>query len=142
MEAASSTKSIAAPGVSVVKKRPIVLVFHDSSQDVKYLKALGFDIYKTENIVEFADTRDMCQYIKRAQNSTKLATILESLDLRYRFLHNAGNDAVYTMQAMIGLTIKKRQASLANARTREKAPQQVESTARYPSVDVMGNEIW
>lgn len=90
-----------------VRKRPLILLFHDSSQDLKYLKALKLDVAKIDNLVEIADTRDMHQYISRAQNPTKLATILSSLGLEYRNLHNAGNDAVYTMQAMIGLTSEK-----------------------------------
>lgn len=94
------------------KTRPVVLVFHDSGQDLKYLKALGIDVFKTQDIIDIADTRDMCQYIDRTRNPTKLATVLSGLGLQYRYLHNAGNDAVYTLQVMIGLAIKKRQISL------------------------------
>jgi hypothetical protein len=74
---------------------------------LKYLKALKLDVAKIDNLAGIADTRDMHQYIYRAQNPTKLATILNTLGLEYRNLHNAGNDAVYTMQAMIGLTSEK-----------------------------------
>ena len=117
IEASNFTESKTDTGQTVVEKRPIVLVFHDSSQDVKYLKALGVNIFQTENILEVADTRDMSQYIARDRNPAKLAAILNGLGLPYRYLHNAGNDAVYTMQAMVGIAIHKRQSSLIEAGT-------------------------
>lgn len=71
------------------------------------MEALKVDIAEIDNLVEVVDTRDLHQYIQRARNPAKLATVLTSLELAYRNLHNAGNDAVYTMQAMIGLAFQK-----------------------------------
>jgi DNA polymerase III epsilon subunit-like protein len=100
-------------------RRPAVLVFHDSSQDIKYLKKLDYNVYTTGDLLEILDTRDMAQFVSRTTQPTKLASILDFLQLPYRNLHNAGNDAVYTMQAMIGLAIKRRQQSLEDARTKK-----------------------
>ncbi|KAK3692528.1 hypothetical protein B0T22DRAFT_435798 [Podospora appendiculata] len=97
------------------KKRHVVLVFHDQGQDIKYLNALGYDIEKAENVVEIVDTREMHQYIVRGDNPTSLGSVLVLLDIPCRYLHNAGNDAVYTMQAMISLAIKKRLSRLAKS---------------------------
>ncbi len=48
----------------------------------------------------------MWKYLKHETDSTKLAAILHDLNLDGWNLHNAGNDAVYTLQAMIGTAIK------------------------------------
>ncbi|KAK3375320.1 hypothetical protein B0H63DRAFT_482574 [Podospora didyma] len=93
------------------EKRPVVLVFHESKEDVKYLRTLGYDISGAKNVIDLADTREMHQYIQRELTSTKLQTILGSLNISCRYLHNAGNDAAYTLRAMIALAVKKRLAS-------------------------------
>ena len=49
----------------------------------------------------------MWKYVKRETNPAKLAVVLQELGLIGWNLHNAGNDAVYTLQAMIGLAIKR-----------------------------------
>lgn len=90
---------------------------------MRYLQVLGFDIHDIENFAEVVDTRNMHQYIQRARNPAKLETVLTGLGLLYRNLHNAGNDAVFTMQAMVGLAIKKHQARLDDAGTAKKDPQ-------------------
>ncbi|KAK3333439.1 hypothetical protein B0T19DRAFT_126065 [Cercophora scortea] len=117
------------------KKRPVVLVFHDQGQDIKYLNTLGYDIMKAENVLEIVDTREMHQYIVRADNPTSLCSILVLLGIPYRYLHNAGNDAVYTMQAMIGLAIKRRLSGLAKAA-------EDESNGHVPYAEFVAREGW
>jgi DNA polymerase III epsilon subunit-like protein len=56
---------------------------------------------------EIIDTREMHQYLVRSNDSASLATVLNYVGIDYRHLHNAGNDAVYTLQAMVGLAVKK-----------------------------------
>lgn len=48
----------------------------------------------------------MWRYIKKENNPRNLASVLQELGIVGWNLHNAGNDAVYTLQAMIGITIK------------------------------------
>jgi hypothetical protein len=57
---------------------------------------------------EVVDTREMHQYLVRSNDSASLATVLNYVGIAYSNLHNAGNDAVYTLQAMVGLAVKKR----------------------------------
>ena len=99
-------------------KRPVVLVFHDASQDVKYLRQLGYDIYAAGNVVEILDTREMHQFATRSGNATKLSNVCASLDIPCRNLHNAGNDAMYTLRVMVALALKQRVASLKNPKAR------------------------
>lgn len=96
-------------------KRPVVLVFHDQSQDLKYLRMLGYDVASADNILEVVDTREMYQYLSRSNNASKLSNVCGHLDIPWKNMHNAGNDAVFTLQAMIGLAIDMRQKSLRRA---------------------------
>lgn len=97
------------------EQRHVVLVFHESSADMKYLGELGYDVSSAKNIVEVVDTKEMHQCVVRSKNSSSLGSVLGSLQIHHKYLHNAGNDAVYTLQAMIGLAVKKRLDSLENA---------------------------
>ena len=97
------------------KDRPVVLVFHDSSSDIQYLSMVGYDVNKAPNVIDIVDTRELYQYLLRAQNPTRLSSVLDHLEIDHRFLHNAANDAMYTMRAMVGIAIKKRLDDLKKA---------------------------
>lgn len=103
----------------IAKIRPVVLVFHEAPSDIKYLETLGYDIYKARNVIEVVDTRQMHQFVAKRKDAASLASVLDSLDLSYMHLHNAGNDAVYTLRAMIGLAVKRRLQRLEKARKGE-----------------------
>ena len=96
-------------------KRPVVLVFHDQDADLKYLESLDYDIEVAKNILEIVDTKNMHQHGVKAMNPACLERVLDELKIPSRFLHNAGNDAVYTMQAMISLAFKQRLRSIERA---------------------------
>jgi hypothetical protein len=87
-------------------KRNIVLVGHDTQTDVKYLRKLGYDPYNLSNLLETCDTALMYRALHHEPNSRSLGHILYELGITGWYLHNAGNDAVYTLQAMLGLAIK------------------------------------
>lgn len=93
-----------------------MLVFHDSASDIKFLEALKYDVTEAKSVLEIVDTRDMYQHGVKASQPAGLERVLAELNIPSRYLHNAGNDAVYTMQAMIGLAFKLRQKSLERAR--------------------------
>ena len=89
------------------QKRNIVLVGHDLAADIAFLKTLGYDVTNLSNLLETADTAFMWRYLKRESNPRNLGSILAELNLTGWYLHNAGNDAVYTLQAMVGIAIKQ-----------------------------------
>ncbi|KAM7223779.1 good for full DBP5 activity protein 2 [Rhypophila decipiens] len=97
------------------KRRAIVLVFHDTASDVKFLLEEGYRILEEENVIDVLDTKEMDQYMTRSHNPRKLELVLGSLGISYRYLHNAGNDAMYTMRSMVSLALKQRQTSLDRA---------------------------
>lgn len=86
-------------------KRNIILVGHDVDADIRFLQTIGYDVHTLSTLSEAADTSFMWRYLKRETNPRNLANILAELGIIGWNLHNAGNDAVYTLQAMIAIAI-------------------------------------
>ncbi|KAI4671084.1 uncharacterized protein J4E88_009482 [Alternaria novae-zelandiae] len=89
------------------EKRNIVFLGHDTLGDVRYLQQLGYDPMKVENILEAMDTATMYKVWRREQQPTSLGRIMNAFDVPAWFLHNAGNDAVYTVWAMLAICVKE-----------------------------------
>ena len=87
-------------------KRNVILVGHDIATDISYLRKLGYDPYNLANLHEMIDTSLMYRALEREPHPRNLGSILANLGIAGWYLHNAGNDAVYTLQAMIGIAIK------------------------------------
>jgi DNA polymerase III alpha subunit (gram-positive type) len=87
-------------------KRNVILVGHDIRQDVAYMRKVGFEVYNMSNLMEEVDTAAMWRYTTRDANIRSLGSILADLGIVGWNLHNAGNDAAYTLQAMISIAVK------------------------------------
>ena len=99
---------------SYAEDRKVVIVGHDVESDITAIKTLGYDIRAAnKQLLEIVDTKDIHRHYRRMQNPASLEKVLMDLGILCRNLHNAGNDAVYTLQALLGLAIKKRLDSLA-----------------------------
>lgn len=101
--------------------RNVVVVGHDVKQDIQYLNTLDFDVYEMENLLEIVDNQKLHQHRSKFYNGQSLCAVLAGLDISYRFLHNAGNDAVFTLQSLLRLAALKRQESLARALKKQKS---------------------
>ncbi|KAJ8120177.1 hypothetical protein ONZ43_g3050 [Nemania bipapillata] len=88
-------------------QRPVILVGHDIKQDLDYLRQIGYKYWCVPQIVDEVDTKDMFQRIERSLNGRGLATLCTELGISGHNYHNAGNDAVYTLQAMIAMAIER-----------------------------------
>lgn len=99
--------------------RKIILVGHDLPSDIHYLRLLpstildpnkegsdGQHIHPT--ILESLDTTHMHKVLVRETQSRSLAHLLVELGITGWDLHNAGNDARYTLEAFIGIALKDR----------------------------------
>lgn len=93
--------------------RKVILVGHDVKQDVAFLNSIDFDVYDMRNLLEVVDNQKLHQHRHRFYNGQGLSAVLVGLGISYKFLHNAGNDAVYTLQSLVRLAVLKRQESLA-----------------------------
>lgn len=90
----------------------VVLVGHDIIGDTKSLRYLGVDIYRIPNLLEIIDTKDVHSHFTQSDNGTRLSNALRSFNIDYRFLHNAGNDAMYTLQLLLATVLNKRLKTL------------------------------
>ncbi|KAK2739481.1 hypothetical protein FQN55_009446 [Onygenales sp. PD_40] len=102
------------------RTRNIIFVAHDTQADLTYLRKLGCKTFcnppatakrnptATPSILETLDTSILFRVLKRTTDPTSLAKILLDLSITGWHLHNGGNDARYTMEAIVGITLKSR----------------------------------
>ncbi|KAK4989201.1 hypothetical protein LTR66_001197 [Elasticomyces elasticus] len=83
--------------------RNIVLVGHGLKNDIDYLKSFRFSPYAAGNIIKTLDTQRLAS---SKSHTVGLKTLLVSLGVEPVHLHNAGNDAAYTLQALILMALK------------------------------------
>ena len=70
-------------------KRNIVLVGHDVSADINYLRRVGYNVKNLSNLHEILDTADLYRAAKNETQIASLATLLDDLGIDAWFLHNA-----------------------------------------------------
>ena len=92
MSAAAHSKDIMSEPL-----RDVVVVGHGLGNDDKYLRSLGFSFRSTPNVIGETDT----QRLVSTRTQVGLKKLLAALHIEAVNLHNAGNDAVYTMQALV-----------------------------------------
>lgn len=88
------------------ERRNIVFLGHDTQQDVAYLSKIGYSIHNLSTLLETMDTSAFYRVFAQEPNPRNLGHVCMLLDIDAWHLHNAGNDAVYTLQAMLGLCVK------------------------------------
>ena len=86
-------------------QRDIVLIGHDVASDEKFLASIHCNLNR-KNIAFRADSKDLHQKLRGAENGRSLAHVLGDLGIEYKNLHNAGNDAVYTLRATLASAIE------------------------------------
>jgi hypothetical protein len=89
------------------EKRNLIFLGHDTLGDIKYLQNLGYDPLSIDNMLEVLDTAIMYRVWRREQNPTALDKILNRFDIAGFNVHNAGNDAVFTVQAMLAICVRE-----------------------------------
>ncbi|KAL5118762.1 hypothetical protein ACEQ8H_003265 [Pleosporales sp. CAS-2024a] len=89
------------------ENRNLVFLGHDTRTDVRYLQQLGYDPMKVENIIEAMDTAKIYQAWRLDPQPASLGRILNDFDVAAWNLHNAGNDAVYTVQALLAVCVRE-----------------------------------
>lgn len=86
-------------------KRKIVLVGHDVKSDIDYLKNINFSPYASGRIVGSMDTLKLSGSSK--STTVGLERLLRGLGADPINLHNAGNDAAYTLQAIVMIAVQQ-----------------------------------
>lgn len=127
----------------VEEKRNIILLGHDTLSDVRYLQQLGCDLMKDDNIVDTLDTAVLYRVWRREQQATSLSKILYAFDIDGFYVHNAGNDAVFTVQAMLAICVREatlRGSSELHRIRREETAARVAAAVKEARARVEGEE--
>ncbi|KAI6047401.1 hypothetical protein EDC04DRAFT_2876436 [Pisolithus marmoratus] len=98
------------------KSGPLFLIFHDNNQDIKYLKSKDVDVQLPDVVfllpdvlpkdgIFVLDTSDLFAALEGegGGNRRSLERICRHLQIPTAHLHNAGNDAHYTMLALMSM---------------------------------------
>lgn len=85
------------------RTRKVILVGHDVAADMKYLTGVGFDVTRT--ISDCIDTSDLYKASRRDGRQSALSTLLLHYGIAAKHLHNAGNDANYTLRVMVAIAL-------------------------------------
>lgn len=89
--------------------RPLVLVGHGLDADIQYLQLANVHIIDdSEGASKFADRIDTAasfQMIRGETETRSLGVVIADLGMTGWNLHNAGNDARYTMQALVAMLV-------------------------------------
>ncbi|KAK6455900.1 uncharacterized protein RJT20DRAFT_51633 [Scheffersomyces xylosifermentans] len=99
------------------------LVGHDVKGDIKWFNQLGV---KFPDKVDIIDTHTLFGFTT-GKNGTSLKNALIAVDIPYAFLHNAGNDAYYTLLVLMKLCDPRCRLVYSLDKTKEE-PESVEST--------------
>jgi hypothetical protein len=106
----------------ISQNRHVVFVAHDTGSDIKYLASIGFDVLGLPGLVEELDTKEIHLAWKESDQGKSLASVLNDLCIHSKHLHNAGNDAVYTLRALLGVAIEQIREKSAKANGEEYRP--------------------
>ncbi|KAG9906346.1 hypothetical protein KCV05_g15002, partial [Aureobasidium melanogenum] len=83
--------------------RNLIFVGHGLSNDTLYLTKLKFDPNAKGKIIHKVDTQ---KFVGTKKQQVGLSKLLAGLGIEPENLHNAGNDAAYTMQALLLMTVQ------------------------------------
>ncbi|KAF9889100.1 hypothetical protein FE257_008077 [Aspergillus nanangensis] len=89
--------------------RNLVLVGHSTATDIEYLRKMGVRVDQapagTAGFIEIVDTAEFFRIIHREDAPRSLARVMEELGMTGWNLHNAGNDARYTMEVLVRMVL-------------------------------------
>ncbi|KAF1816100.1 hypothetical protein P152DRAFT_389261, partial [Eremomyces bilateralis CBS 781.70] len=86
----------------------VVILGHDIKNDLEYLQRIGYNPLNLGNrILEIMDTIPLWKAHTRDPRGQGLASCLVEVQIAAWHLHNAGNDAVYTLQLFLGVAVRE-----------------------------------
>jgi hypothetical protein len=84
------------------------MVGHEILADIQYLQKIDYDVCKLPQFFDEVDTKLMFQRTQYSKDGRALQFVCRELGILGTNYHNAGNDAVYTLQAMVAMAVKKK----------------------------------
>ncbi len=86
--------------------RNIVVVGHAVEGDLNFLQGMGYNARQLNNLVDTLDVGVIDRDIKGDTQSRALGSIIYDVNIIGWGLHNAGNDAVYSLQALLAMVVR------------------------------------
>lgn len=99
------------------RMRNVVFVGHNSLADVHYLQNMGITVFG-DRVVPFLDNFDTAEVFRihfNEANHRSLGSILAEFGITPWNLHNAGNDARYTLEAMMRIVLRSKLSDEGNS---------------------------
>jgi len=87
---------------AIIPDRDIVLVMHDGNNDLRFAKELGISIQAICTI----DTQMVAQHPLQLTHKASLRELLIILNCPFQHIHVAGNDANFTLRALLMLAVR------------------------------------
>ena len=94
------------------RARKLVLVGHSFKCDVEGLRRNNISLYHLADISHTIDTADIYRALAEENKDPALGIVLKHFDIIPWHLHNAGNDAAYTMLAMLAIAVSHAESRL------------------------------
>ncbi|DAA76489.1 TPA_exp: Uncharacterized protein A8136_0803 [Trichophyton benhamiae CBS 112371] len=131
------------PTIPEYKMRPrkLILIGHGLTGDIKNLCNVGCEFFDIETysgedfstlskFYDVADTANLHRVLKREYDPPGLKDILKDLDIMPWHLHNAGNDARYTLEGLVGIAVQ-----ITKAEARAESERDAIRLREYPDID-------
>ncbi len=87
---------------AVLPSRKFVLVGHALTNDKEYMNEFGINLDENPDIIAELDTQRL---VSTAGYHRSLTRLLRELGIPAQCLHNSGNDATYTLRALIAISL-------------------------------------
>ena len=119
----------------------VILVGHDVAADIKYLTEIGFDAARM--ISDCIDTSDLYKASRRDGKQSALSTLLLQYGIAAKHLHNAGNDANYTLRVMVAIALDDSQHQKSAEEWEVEKGNRIEAACKVAAVKVCADfEGW
>jgi hypothetical protein len=100
--------------------RKVVLVGHGLDRDVKVMKRLGIDLEQAPCLLDIIDTSFLAMEVYGRSSQPRLEELVKNLGMSGKNFHIAGNDANFTLRAMLLLACRGSKMSKGNKRQLKK----------------------
>jgi hypothetical protein len=119
--------------------RPLILVGHSLGGDITYLRRLGYSVSNLSNLLSTVDTLKLYSALAHDIQGSSLGKVLADLGIPGINLHNAGNDAVLTLQAMLAISVRAlTDSQIYEQRARDGASEKIKKAVVEAKDNVVG----
>jgi DNA polymerase III alpha subunit (gram-positive type) len=120
-----------------MRYRPVIVIGHALHEDIAVLEQAGF-MFNPNIVLHYLDTQEIARYIFQCHN-LRLRDLCDILDIERTGLHISGNDATYTLVALLKM------ASLVLARPQDEVGRtmaaELDKLVQYANEDLPSRRV-